>query len=331
MFAGVIIGLALGVLLQHTHYCTMGALSDVFLFKSFRRLRVWGLGAATAILGTQALIWRGIIDLSGTIYHLESFAPFSLFAGGCFFGWGMVMAGGCASRNFVRAGSGSLKALFAVLVMLITAAAVGSGPLSFLHKIFGLGLDVTALPTQLPMLFGIILATILATSCLFRQIQAGQYFEMATGLLLGLIAVLAWPLSMSFAGQIPPAPVSLDLVSGSGDLLLWLTIDKTPRFGAALMIGTFAGAFSLAMMTNCFRIETFSNSDDMIRHALGGLAMGIGGALCLGGTLGQGISGMASLSISSAIALGGIAAGTRLALKQLEAGGFWAMIGSVSR
>ena len=41
--------------------------------------------------------------------------------GGLLFGYGMVFAGGCASKNLVRAGGGDLRALLTLLVLGISA------------------------------------------------------------------------------------------------------------------------------------------------------------------------------------------------------------------
>lgn len=331
MFAGLCLGILLGMLLQRTQYCSMGALSDVFLFGSWRRLRVWGLAAAVGIFLTQWLIHTSRIDLSQTHYLADGFRPIGLVAGGILFGWGMVLAGGCASRNLVRAGQGSLKAASALTIMILTAAIVSSGPLNMLPAILGLGLEITALPASLPMTLGLLLAALVAAACLYPQFLAKQWQEIVTGLLLGCIVAAAWPLSMEFEGQIAIVPAAIDLVSSSNALLLWLTIDKVPNFGAALMAGTFMGALSLAVMAARFRLESFTAADDMLRHCVGGALMGVGGAVALGDTLGQGLSGFATLSISAVFAVCGMVVGARLGLLQLESGGFWLLVQRLSR
>lgn len=322
MFAGLCAGVFLGLVLQRSHYCTMGALSDFFLFGSWRRLRVWILAVSLGVIGTQWQLSAGLIDLANTHYIATSIQPTNLLLGGVLFGWGMVLAGGCASRNLVRTGQGSLKALVVVLVMVITAAAVSSGALSRLRDFASLGLAIEALPTVLPSAVGMVVAALGGGFCLYRQAIQRQWSEALTGGLLGMLVALSWWWSMQFVGQLPPAPAALDLISPSTDLLLWLSIDKIPGFGAALIAGTVLGAFSAAMMADKVRLETFSDQADMMRHLVGGCLMGIGGALAYGDTFGQGMSGLASLSIGSTIAVLGIVLGTRGGLAQLEAGGF---------
>ena len=58
-----LLGLACGVLLERTHFCTMGSLTDFYLFGGTRRLKAWALAIAVALLLTQALALGGLIDL----------------------------------------------------------------------------------------------------------------------------------------------------------------------------------------------------------------------------------------------------------------------------
>jgi len=320
MLTGTLLGLLLGMLLQRSQYCTMGALSDLFLFGSWRRLRIFGLALAVALAGTQLLGSTERLDLQQTRYLASPIAPVGLIVGGLLFGWGMVLAGGCASRNLARAGAGSLKALSALLVMLIASAAVATGAINWLPQIVGLGWQTSLLPAALPSGLAIVALPLIGV-ILFHQLRRGETRELATGAVLGGLVVAAWPLSIMIEGQVEASPVSLDLVSRSNELLLWLAIDKMPSFTAALTLGTLVGAFVASMVLNQFRLETFSRADDMLRHLAGGLMMGIGGAVAMGGAFGQGLAGMATLSTGSILAVGGIVAGARLGLMQLELGG----------
>jgi hypothetical protein len=84
--------------------------------------------------------------------------------------------------------------------------------------------------------------------------------------------------------------------------------------------GVIAGAFIAAMATNSFRIEGFNHTNDMLRHLGGGAAMGIGGVLALGCTIGQGITGLSTLAASSVLAFLSILGGAVYGFKYLEEG-----------
>jgi len=56
----------------------------------------------------------------------------------------------------------------------------------------------------------------------------------------------------------------------------------------------------------------------VLRHMLGGIAMGFGGVMALGCTIGQGVTGISTLAVQSLIACSAIVLGAVLALKRLE-------------
>ena len=76
-----------------------------------------------------------------------------------------------------------------------------------------------------------------------------------------------------------------------------------------------AGSFLYAVLSGRFRIETFSNRQDMINHIVGGVLMGFGGVLALGCTIGQGVTGMSTLALGSVITLATIIFGAALTMK----------------
>jgi uncharacterized membrane protein YedE/YeeE len=67
--------------------------------------------------------------------------------------------------------------------------------------------------------------------------------------------------------------------------------------------------------TGKFRLETFSDRSDMVRHMLGGAFMGFGGVLALGCTIGQGVTGMSTLALGSLLSLFSIVFGSALTMK----------------
>ncbi|WP_217629737.1 YeeE/YedE thiosulfate transporter family protein [Paracoccus chinensis] len=73
-------------------------------------------------------------------------------------------------------------------------------------------------------------------------------------------------------------------------------------------------AFNTAILTCSFHPESFSSLRQMLRAIAGGVLMGFGGVLPLGCSIGQGLSGVSTLSLGSIVALAGIAAGALVAL-----------------
>jgi uncharacterized membrane protein YedE/YeeE len=334
------IGAVFGAVVQRSHFCTMGSVSDAVLFGSFRRLRVWALAIATALLGSQALDWAGLVDLGTTSYRQPALFWLGAGLGGLLFGFGMVLAGGCPSRNLVRLGTGSLKALVALVVTGVATYATILGVLTPLHAAMRavgttpLGHD-QGMPALLAAATGIApgLATMgltvavagaLLAFCLrdpaFRRAPDG----IATGLVLGALVPLAW-LATGRLGADPFEPVplqSLTYVGPVGGTLQWLMTggSELPEFGVTLVAGTLLGAFVAGLWSRQVRLETFVARDDMVRHLVGGALMGCGGALAQGCTIGQGLTGVATLSLGSWLALATILLGSWWGIKHLETG-----------
>jgi uncharacterized protein len=148
--------------------------------------------------------------------------------------------------------------------------------------------------------------------------------DVATALILGALVPAGW-LVTGWLGADPfePVPVeSLTFVGPVGNSLHYLMTGSgdRPDFGVALVAGTLLGAAAAALHRRHFRLEVFVARDDMVRHLVGGALMGCGGALALGCTVGQGLTGVSTLSLGSWLALGSITAGGWWGVKHLESG-----------
>ena len=118
---GFCIALVFGFVGNKTHFCTMGAISDVINMGSRARLGAWFLAVGIAVLGAQFMDLTGMVELGGSMYLSTNFLYLSYILGGLTFGIGMTLAAGCGQRNLVRVGGGNLKALVVVIVLGITA------------------------------------------------------------------------------------------------------------------------------------------------------------------------------------------------------------------
>jgi uncharacterized protein len=71
----------------------------------------------------------------------------------------------------------------------------------------------------------------------------------------------------------------------------------------------------VALVTRSFRWEGFGGTQDVANHLVGAVLMGVGGVTAMGCTIGQGLSGLSTLSITSFVAVAAIVLGAVLALK----------------
>jgi uncharacterized protein len=98
-------------------------------------------------------------------------------------------------------------------------------------------------------------------------------------------------------------------------LMFWSDQSRIVTFGVAGVLGMLLGSFAVALATRTFRWEGFASVEDLVNHMAGGVLMGFGGVTALGCTIGQGLTGIATLALGSMLALSGIVAGCVAALK----------------
>ena len=119
-----VIAVVMGAVVNKTHFCTMGAVSDWVNIGDTGRMRAWVFSMAVALLGVIALETTGVLNLSAETfppYRSANFAWPRYLVGGLMFGIGMVLASGCGNKTLVRVGSGNLKSLVVLSTGMIAA------------------------------------------------------------------------------------------------------------------------------------------------------------------------------------------------------------------
>jgi hypothetical protein len=135
---------------------------------------------------------------------------------------------------------------------------------------------------------------------------------------IGIIVVLGW-WATGIAGFDPfetRRVESFSFVGPLGETLFYMMFASglRPDFPVGAVLGVMLGAFLAAKTSGDFRWEAPDDAREMKRHLLGAFLMGIGGIAALGCTIGQGVSGIFTLSIGSIIALASILVGARFGL-----------------
>jgi uncharacterized membrane protein YedE/YeeE len=98
-------------------------------------------------------------------------------------------------------------------------------------------------------------------------------------------------------------------------LMLWTDKSKIVTFGIASALGVILGSLAYALVSKSFRLESFRDASDMLRHMVGGILMGFGGIVALGCTIGQGITGFSTLALGSILTFAAIVAGAAATMK----------------
>ena len=339
---GLAIGFLFGAVVYRTNYCAMGSLADIHNFGDYRRFRAWVLAAATALIGATLLDAAGIVDLKRSMYLAPTFNWLGHIAGGLIFGVGMVLAGGCPSRNLARAGGGDLRALLTLMVLGLAAFMTIAGVLAPARVALerSTGVRLGAAPSQglgdlLVAYAGVAsgwakpaAAAGLAVAALAWCFADGKFrrsaIHIVSGVAVGLLVVAGWALTGLAYDEMavrPTAPVSLTYIRPLGDTLQWLslyTATPMPGFGVASVLGALLGAFAAALAMGRFRLATFADAGDTVRNLLGAALMGVGGVMALGCTVGQAVTGVSTLALGSLVTFAAIVAGGFVGLRLLE-------------
>jgi uncharacterized membrane protein YedE/YeeE len=334
-----------GAVANRVNFCTMGAVADIVNFGDWRRMRMWLLAIAVAILGAGALQAAGLVDLTKSFYTGSRISWLSLTVGGFLFGFGMTLGSGCGSKTLIRLGGGNLKSLVVLVFLAISAymtlrgvfalwRANGLDPVRF--DLTAYGASASDLPTILialgagtaarlwvPVAVAIVLAAYVLADREFRATR-----EMVIGgIVIGAVIVGGWYVS-AHLGYLAEDPATLEekfIATNSGRaesfsfvgpvayllelLLFWTDQSRTLTFGIAGVLGIVVGSTATALATRTFRWEGFGSVEDVANHVAGGILMGFGGVAALGCTIGQGLTGVSTLAIGSFLALGAIIAG----------------------
>lgn len=329
LWGGLVLGVLLGVVLQRSSFCARAALADAFEGKDKARLRAFLLAVLVTLLGTQLLAGFGLVQLGGTPYLRASVPLVGLLIGGGLFGAGMMLAGGCPSRLIVRAAQGQGAALLTWGVFVLAIMASLEGVLTPVRELLSgpaVQLPAASLPALLGGLPAWLVTVALAGLIVFFLLRAprssawwGWRLPLA-GALVGLLVAASWYVSVAGADEFEtPAATSLAFVAPAQDFLRYLTMTRLGfglKFGAASVLGVFLGAFASAVLARQFA-WTMPGGPQMLRNLAGGLLMALGGILAMGCTIGQGMAGLATLSVSSLLAVAAMVLGAWLAQRVL--------------
>ena len=326
----------------------MGAVSDIVSMGDWTRMRVWGLAIGVAILGFASLTAAGLLDPTKVLYASNRFIWVSALVGGLMFGFGMVLASGCGSKTLVRIGSGNLKSLVVFVVMGIASFATLKGLTAVLRvaTVDSVAVDF-AQPATLgqwmanaaglePSVAALALGLLLGLGLLVWALTGSDFLNtnnLMAGIGIGFIITAMWWVSghMGFVAEHPETLEAVFLGTNSGRAeslsfvapvaytLDWLIFfsdkSKVITIGIISVVGMVTGSALQSLASRSFRWEGFGGTEDTANHLVGAVLMGVGGVVAMGCTVGQGLSGISTLSLTSFVALAAILAGAVGGLK----------------
>lgn len=107
-------GLAFGLVLQRGRFCFASAFRDLYLLGDGRVLKGILAGMAVASIGFTLIVYKASPEMAKPLGTVTPSGIHTLL-GGLLFGFGMVVAGGCASGTLYRIGEGYVASLVALV------------------------------------------------------------------------------------------------------------------------------------------------------------------------------------------------------------------------
>lgn len=331
-----LLGMAFGVAARLGRFCLlrglrqqMGRDTEVAAGQA-PALQAFALALAVALLASQGLQALGMLDLSQAAIARPSFSIAGVLIGGLLFGVGMVLARACGARSLVLLAGGNLRSLVTLVFLALGAQLAMTGVLTplrlWLQALTPLTLAHATLPAYLSSLntwlLTLGLALLLLTYALLRPGLRQSRLQWGSALLIGLLVAAGWWLTAHIGvDEFEPARLtSLSFIGPIAETLLYLqlSVGREPGIGLALTAGVLAGAFLAALGSRTARWEGFDSTGRLAASAGGGLLMGVGGVLAAGCSIGQGLSGLSTLSLASFAAVAGILLGALLSLRLLR-------------
>lgn len=124
LWSTFIIAIIMGMVVNKTNFCTMGAVSDLVNMGDTGRMRAWVLAGTVAMLGVVVLEATGLANLSNSTlppYRGSEFQWGRYLLGGIMFGIGMTLGSGCGNKALIRIGGGNIKSIFVFVIIAIIA------------------------------------------------------------------------------------------------------------------------------------------------------------------------------------------------------------------
>lgn len=328
---GLLLGALLGFVLQRGRFCVTGAFRDVFLTRRTRWLTAFLIVIAVQSVGVFALQSAGIIQLS-----FKPLPWLAVIVGSLVFGISIVLAGGCATGTYYRAGEGLVGSWIALVGYAGVSGVMKYGALKPVND----GLRAQTVPATTIqdtlgvspwLMVGVLVAVVgfvayrhlrrpplkVATlppekSGLAHLLFEKPWHPFVTALIIGAIAIAAYPLSFAAGRQ-----AGLGITTPSANLTSFLVTGNTQRidWGVWLVLGILVGSFIAAKASGEFKVRV-PDARTVVRSIAGGAGMGVGASLAGGCTIGNAMVETAQFSYQGWIAFAlmflGVGIGARL-------------------
>ncbi len=316
MAAGALVGVLFGATAQHSRFCLRAATVELAEGSFGPRIAVWLIAFSAAVVGVQAAIAMGWLDVSQSRQLASAGSMSGAIIGGLMFGVGMILARGCASRLLVLSATGNLRAIVTGLVLTLVAQMSLRGVLSPAREALATiwlvqGGAARSILEQLHLSSGLAAAisfAVLVAALVLAHRRGVQVSHAVAAVGVGLAVALGWIATYTVAANSfeVVAISSITFTGPSTDTLMGL-VNSTRLpfgFGVGLVPGVFLGAAVTAIATREFKVQRFGPDSPMEQYLFGAALMGFGSMLAGGCAVGAGMSGGAIFAITAWVAVG---------------------------
>jgi len=338
---GILIGFAFGAIAWRTQFCIAGSVFAAVGGNDRRGHRAIFLATATALILTQLLHTQGAIDINASIYRTATFHWFGAIAGGFVFGYGMILGSGCGAGSLVKLGGGDLRAIIVLIFIAVfgymTLRGLTGMPRVGLEQALDIDLSSFGIASQgLEHIVGAAWqgdpelsrwpVTVLVAAGLLVYVMADRAFRgsavhIVSGLGVGGLVAAGWYVTGYVgADEFEPAAVaSLTFVAPVANTLQYAMTytGSTINFGIGTVIGIVLGSAFMALLRKEFNFQYVDGDRDYVNAMVGGAMMGIGGVFAFGCSIGNGLTGISTLSLGAILAWAAILTGGYLAAHRM--------------
>ena len=287
LWSTFIISVVLGIVVNKTNFCTMGAVSDMVNIGDYGRFRAWVLAIAVATLGVSIFEYMGLVNVTETFpgYRGSQLIYIENILGGIMFGIGMTFASGCGNKTLIRIGGGNIKSILVFIIIALIAYYMTSpfpdsdktlysvlfyGWVDPLAVSLDSNQDIGALISELissenTQTLRFITGLVVASAMLFYVFKAADFRSgkdnIIAGIIIGLVILSAWYTSSNISIIAEDSHYSLSDYYAEWDMLAEDDEGK-PAIGRTLSAQSFTfinpigqtygyikGAFNSALLT----------------------------------------------------------------------------------
>ncbi len=327
---GAVVGLLFGAVVQRSRFCLVAAVSNLVLVKDHSQLHAYVATLGVAIIGTSVLEHGGWVAVADSAYRAPSLNWGGAVLGGLVFGFGAMLAGGCATRTVVRVAEGNLGALVALF-------GFAAGSMATLYGVLGptrswlsdyTVASISAGDGSLAVILGApqwLVAASAAALCLAAILLPGAARKdkglILAGAGIGLLVTAGWwttgYLALDDFSDAPPSSVSISGPLARAGLFVITAQVSSAHFGLALISGILAGGLMMALASGRFRWISPDGSR-VGAYLAGGVLMGVGAIVAGGCNIGNGLTGASTISLHSILAFAAMLLGMRTGLWWLQ-------------